>query len=211
LSQFAPSAERPLHSGLHILSVGRLVEKKGLLDLINASHILYEEGFDIKCRIVGDGPLHEELVKNIAHHVLHDRIQLLGELQQSQILDLLRGWADIFVLPCVIAKNGDRDGIPVSLAEAMAMELPVISTDIVGIRELVQPGAGILVPPHSPFALAEALKSIACLDNSAASIMGKKGREVVCSQFNLLKGTQELAGYFCQTIGKRCGTEEDMV
>ncbi len=211
LSQFAPGVERPLHSGLHILSVGRLVEKKGLLDLINAFHVLYEEGFDIECRIVGEGPLHEELEKNITHLALHDRIQLLGGLPQSQVLDLLREWADVFVLPCVIAKNGDRDGIPVSLAEAMAMELPVISTDIVGVGELVQTGTGILVPPHCPAALAEALKSIARLDNSAAIIMGRKGREVVYNQFNLLKGTQELAGYFYQTVGKNIGTDQDQV
>jgi glycosyltransferase involved in cell wall biosynthesis len=115
-------------------------------------------------------------------------------------LALLREWADVFVLPCVIAKNGDRDGIPVSLAEAMAMELPVISTDIVGIRELVQPGTGILVPPHDPEALSEALRTIATQNYSAS--MGHQGRKVIDREFNLLKGTQELAGFFMQAITK---------
>jgi len=203
VSQFTPCLERPLHARMHIFSVGRLVEKKGFLDLIDAFSILRDKGFDAECRIVGEGPLREELEKCIAQHALQDRIQLLGGQPRSQVVDLFREWADVFVLPCVIALNGDRDGIPVSLAEAMAMELPVISTDIVGIAELVQSGTGILVAPHNPAALAEALSSIALRDHPSAVKMGKKGREIVDSQFNLLKGTRELAGYFYQTVGKK--------
>jgi glycosyltransferase involved in cell wall biosynthesis len=214
VSQFIPYSDRPVHDGLHILSVGRLVEKKGHLDLVDAFYLYNEvsttkgrnEAANAECWIVGEGPLRTELEERIADHDMQDRIRLLGALPQDQVLDLLKEWADVFVLPCVIAGNGDRDGIPVSIAEAMAMELPIISTDIVGIRELVQPGTGILVPPHDPMALANALKAIATLDQSATTRMGRNGREVVDREFNLLKGTQELAGYFYQAIGKGKGS-----
>ncbi len=207
VSQFTPYSDRPIHDSLHILSVGRLVEKKGHLDLIDAFY-LYNEVSTTKraeCWIVGEGPLRTELEERIADHGLQDCIHLLGALPQDQVLNLLKEWADVFVLPCVIAGNGDRDGIPVSIAEAMAMELPIISTDIVGIRELVQPGTGILVPPHDPTALAEALHVIATQDQPATVRMGRNGREVVDREFNLLKGTQELAGYFIQAIRKGKG------
>lgn len=201
-SQFTPSGTRPTHDRLHILSVGRLVEKKGHIDLIDAACLLKEKGVAAECKIVGEGPLRAAFEARIAQRHLQDCVQLLGGRPQAQVLDLLREWADIFVLPCVIAINGDRDGIPVSLAEAMAMELPVVSTDIIGIGELVQPGTGILVAPHDPIALAEALFTLACQEKSANARMGRKGREVVNSEFDLFKGTQALAGYFHQAVGR---------
>jgi glycosyltransferase involved in cell wall biosynthesis len=207
--QFTPSAERPAHERLHILSVGRLVEKKGHIDLIDALYFLHTKGIESECQIVGDGPLHTKLREHIVHLGLQDSVHLLGGLPQAEVMKLLREWADVFVLPCVIARNGDRDGIPVSLAEAMAMELPVISTDIVGIRELVQPGTGILVPPHDPVALADALHAIAIQDRPSSTRMGRQGREIVDSEFNLLKGTQELAGLFYQIVWQGVPAEEE--
>ncbi|HSQ17942.1 MAG TPA: glycosyltransferase [Anaerolineales bacterium] len=209
--QFTPRADRPIHDVLHILSVGRLVEKKGHMDLIDAAYLLREKGVVAECKIVGEGPLQQELKERIIHHELQESVHLLGGLPQDQVLNLLRDWTDVFVLPCVIARNGDRDGIPVSLAEAMAMKLPVISTDIIGISELVQPGTGILVPAHQPSALAEALSTIAVQEKQTSARMGRKGREVVDREFNLLKGTQELAGFFCQAVGKELpnGKEKD--
>jgi colanic acid/amylovoran biosynthesis glycosyltransferase len=209
LSQFVPLTDRPNHERLQILSVGRLVEKKGHLDLIDACYLLRQQGFDIECRIVGDGPLYVELKERIANHDLLDRVHLLGGRPQGDVMHLLREWADVFVLPCVIAKNGDRDGIPVSLAEAMAMELPVISTNIVGINELVQPGTGLLVPPHDPPALAEALRTIAIQGQPGKTRMGRMGREFVDREFDLLKGTQELAGFFSLASDKDIPSGEE--
>lgn len=209
LSQFVPLTDRPIHDRLQILSVGRLVEKKGHLNLIDACYLLRQQGFDTECRIVGDGPLYVELKERIANRDLLDRVHLLGGRPQGDVMHLLREWADIFVLPCVIAKNGDRDGIPVSLAEAMAMELPVISTNIVGINELVQSGTGLLIPPHDPPALAEALRTIAIQGQPGKIRMGRMGREVVDREFDLLKGTQELAGYFYLASDKDIPSRED--
>jgi colanic acid/amylovoran biosynthesis glycosyltransferase len=211
VSQFTPFTHRPVHDHLHILSVGRLVEKKGQMDLIDACNLLQVKGIDAECWIVGEGPLHAKLKDRISYRALQEDVRLLGGLPQNQVLDLLREWADVFVLPCVIARDGDRDGIPVSLAEAMALELPVISTDIVGIRELVQPGTGILIPPHDPAALAEALSMISIQGQPAAAVLGRKGREVVEKEFNLLKGTQELAVLFYQAVGKGNVTFEEKI
>jgi colanic acid/amylovoran biosynthesis glycosyltransferase len=181
------------------------------MDLIDACYLLREKGIDADCRIVGEGPLRSELGEHITHSGLQDRVHLLGGLPLCQVLGLLREWADVFALPCVIARNGDRDGIPVSLAEAMAMELPVVTTDIVGIRELVQQGTGILVPSHDPSALAGAIVALATLDQTELAEMGRKGREVVDREFNLLEGTRELAGLFSQAVGKGNLTGEEKV
>jgi glycosyltransferase involved in cell wall biosynthesis len=211
VSKFVPTSDHPAHDCLHVLSVGRLVEKKGHLDLIEAFYELREKGLKAECRIVGDGPLFTELQERIDRRGLQDCVQLVGGLPQNQVMGLLNEWADVFVLPCVIAGNGDRDGIPVSLAEAMAMELPVISTDIVGIRELVQPGTGILVNPHDPIALAEALLRIASQGQTATASMGRKAREVVDREFNLLKGTQLLAGYFHHSVESGLAASKEKV
>jgi glycosyltransferase involved in cell wall biosynthesis len=200
LSQFSPEADRFTHDRLHILSVGRLVEKKGHLDLIKAISLLSQNGIDVECQIAGEGPLRAELEQHIAQSALQKYVHLLGGVPQATVLGLLKDWADVFVLPCVIAPNGDRDGIPVSIAEAMAMELPVISTNIVGIGELVQPGTGLLVSPQDPAGLAESLKTLANLDQASRITMGRQGRQVIDREFNLQKGTETLAAYFRQTV-----------
>jgi glycosyltransferase involved in cell wall biosynthesis len=200
LSNFSPPTYRPINTRLHILSVGRLVEKKGHIDLIEACHLLCEQGCDLECRIIGEGPLRSFLEELIVKYGLQDRIHLMGGLPQSIVKEYLGEWADLFSLPCVVAKNGDRDGMPVSLAEAMAMELPVISTDIVGIHELVQPGTGILVPPHSPENLAEAIRTISTWSQSTRIEMGRRGRAVITNGFNVADEIRKLADLFRYTV-----------
>jgi glycosyltransferase involved in cell wall biosynthesis len=193
---FIPLNPRRSQDRFHILSVGRLVEKKGFGDLITACSLLLQQGLDFECRIVGDGPLKVQLMELIIGYELQDQVFLTGGQSQSHVLQLLGSWADIFALPCVIAQDGDRDGIPVALAEAMAMELPVISTCVVGIPELVKPEAGILVPSHDPVALSKAIKQIFDKSPSARLDMGRRGRAIVVNEFNLLKGTSQLADLF---------------
>lgn len=200
MSRFTPPAGRPAREKLHILSVGRLVEKKGHRHLVRACRLLREQGLNFECRIVGNGPLKQELTGYITRHNLQDCVHLMGGQPQSKVLSLLESWADVFALPCVIATDGDRDGIPVALAEAMAMELPVVSTDVVGISELVQPGTGILVPPHDEAALADALQKIYNATPAERASMGRLGRTVVDTEFNLLTGTIQLAGLFRRSI-----------
>src|SRR5581483_2419431 len=156
LKDFQPSICRTPTEQLTILSVGRLVEKKGHRYLIEACSLLHKRGMELDCHILGEGPLGEELEELIRANDLTGCVHLDGAQPQEQVLAHLKR-ADVFVLPVVIAPNGDRDGMPVALAEAMAMQLPVISTNILGIPEMVRPSAGILVPPEDSATLAEAI------------------------------------------------------
>lgn len=196
VSRFTPPPSRPAHQRLRILSIGRLVEKKGHGDLVRACYHLQQRGLDFECRIVGRGPLKSRLADQIAQSGLQDRVQLMGGQPQTEVMRLLASWADVFALPCVIARDGDRDGIPVSLAEAMAMELPIVSTDLVGIGELVQPSAGRLVQPRDADALADALESIHAAAPAARAEMGRQGRAIVEAKFNLIEGTAQLSRLF---------------
>ena len=195
LNEFQPPATRPQNRRLAILSVGRLVEKKGHRYLINACRLLRDQGLHIDCRIVGSGPLENELRALVGAQGMVDCIQFEGSRSKVQVLRWL-AQADVFVLASVIAQDGDRDGMPVALAEAMAMQVPVISTNIVGIGELVQPGSGCLVTPKDPVALAQAIESIHRMDQAARREMGKQGRAIVESDFEVNQGLDRLAEMF---------------
>jgi len=140
-----------------ILSVARLVEKKGLADLLAAAEILRRRGRLFQVEIIGTGPLREILQAQATRLGLADRIQLPGAQAHDSVC-LAYQRASIFVLPCVVASNGDRDGIPNVLLEAMASGVPVISTSISAIPELIEPGVdGLLVAPNDAQALAGAI------------------------------------------------------
>lgn len=200
LDEFQPPASRSQHGRFVILSVGRLVEKKGHPYLVQACRLLRERGLNFECRIVGGGPLEQSLRALIAELDLQDTVLLEGAKPAKYVMELLsRG--DVFVLASIVADDGDRDGMPVALAEAMAMQVPVISTDIVGISELVQPGAGRLVPPRNPEALAEAITSVYSADPETRAVMGQRGRAIVEQEFDVRRGIDCLAELF-QDSGK---------
>ncbi len=143
-----------------VLSVGRLVPKKGYADLIAACGVLQREGIRFRCLIVGDGPLRAALQSLIEREGLAEVVKLVGPMTHGELIELY-GMAEIFALtPCIVA-NGDRDGIPNVLVEAMARGVPVVSTSVSGIPELVQNGiTGLLAPPGSPVAVADALRKL---------------------------------------------------
>lgn len=144
--------ERPM-----LYSVGRLVEKKGIGVLIDALALLKSRGRAFSCRVVGDGPLLEPLRCQVIECGLSDDIEMMGG-QPQETVKALFDEADVFVLPCVVAASGDRDGIPVVLMEAMALGVPVVSTTVSGIPELIRSGHnGLLVTPGDVDGLAQAL------------------------------------------------------
>jgi glycosyltransferase involved in cell wall biosynthesis len=156
LAHFRPrrSAKSNEESPL-ILAIGRLVPKKGFIHLIQACEILAKRGIEFRCGIVGDGPERATLRAAIASSKLEDKVILLGA--QTDVKKYLQR-ADVFVMPCVLDPSGDRDGIPTTLMEAMAMQVPVISTNISGIPELIKhEETGLLVPPTDGEALAQAI------------------------------------------------------
>lgn len=198
LAHFQPPAARSSNARLRLVSVGRLVEKKGHGYLIEACRLLHEAGLDFECYILGDGPLLAEFQRRVAEYNLAGRVHLLGGRPQTEVLSHL-SQADVFVLACVVAKDGDRDGMPVALAEAMAMELPAISTDLVGIGELLRPGAGYLVPPNDAAALAQAIQKMAAAGPAERRKMGQVGRAIVAQDFEVFAGINRLADLFQQT------------
>lgn len=143
-----------------ILSVGRLVPKKGLHDLISACQLLKARGVKFRCAIVGEGPLRGELENQIGKIGMEGTISLLGAMAHDRLVALY-GQASVFALSPQVMEDGDRDGIPNVLAEAMAAGLPVVSTCVSGIPELVEDGhTGLLVESRNPVALADAVERL---------------------------------------------------
>ena len=140
-----------------ILAVGRLDEIKGFIHLIDACCLLLERGVAFQCDIIGEGPLRATLQRRIDSSGLTAHVRLLGALSQEEVRrNLLQ--ASVFVLPSVVTARGDRDGIPVALMEAMAVGLPVVSTRVSGIPELVVDGVtGLLAEPGDSSGLANAV------------------------------------------------------
>lgn len=200
LSHFQPPLVRSKNDCFHIMSVGRLVEKKGHHYLIEACRLLRDQQVEFECDIVGDGPLRAKLEAMVAQYHLTDQVHLLGGRPQAEVLAGL-AQADLFVLACVVAQDGDRDGMPVALTEAMAMAVPVISTNIVGIGELVQPGAGYLVPPDDAPRLAGAIKLMMNMEAAERLKMGQYARTIIANEFEVIKGNQLLMHLFQQGHG----------
>jgi len=140
-----------------ILAVGRLDPIKGFDVLIEALALLARSGRSFRCRLIGDGPQRAALQAHIARHGLQAMVTLCGALPQTRVREALYA-AAVFVLPSVVCADGNRDGIPLGLMEAMAAGTPVLSTTVSGIPELIRDGEdGVLVAPRDPAALAEAL------------------------------------------------------
>lgn len=177
-----------------ILSVGRFVEKKGYRYLVEACRLLREQGRAFVCHIVGGGE-QEPIRQLIQQWQLEDFVQLHSAVTQEELQEIYSR-ATVFALACHIIDNGDRDGIPNVLAEAMAMELPVVSTDISGIPELVESGVnGLLVPEKNPAALAAAMGKL--LDDAALrERLGKAARVRVCNIFDVEVNVQPLLRLF---------------
>jgi glycosyltransferase involved in cell wall biosynthesis len=172
LSRFSRSAF-PEHKPL-ILSVGRAIEKKGFPDLIAACALL--GGRDFECMIVGGGPMEDELRNQVAQAGIGHRVQICGAASEDEIRGYLAR-AHAFVLPCVTGQDGAMDNLPTVIMEAMASGLPVISTPLAGIPEMVVDGVtGFLVPEHSPALLADKLEAVLS-DRNLAMTLGEAGFE----------------------------------
>ena len=150
----------PVDRPARIVSVGRMVPKKGLTDLVRACAILRARGVAFECVLVGGGSDELAIRTLIAKESLQSRVHLTGPLPQQQMMRVVRG-AAVFAAPSILADDGDRDGLPTALVEAMALGTPVVSTNVVGIPELVcDDDTGLLVPQRTPDRLADALQRL---------------------------------------------------
>lgn len=178
-----PKAWRVGEPARIFLSIGRFVEQKGYEDLVRAYHKLKDRGHEFTALIVGEGPLKKKIQAVAEECSLTDRIVFRDSMTQGEILELYRS-AFAFVLPCVISSNGDRDGIPNVILEAMAAGLPVVSTSVSGVPEAVQDQrTGLCVPPHHPGQLADALEFL-IRNEEFASELGRRAREYARTKFD---------------------------
>jgi len=183
----------PHPSATTVLAVGRLVPKKGFADLIAAVGLLRDRGrAPARTVIVGDGPLREDLGATIASAGLEGLVELAGARSQEEVRDLLEQ-AAVLAMPCVVAPDGDRDSMPVVVKEALAMEVPVVASDEVGLPEVVHPGWGRLHPPGDVRALAGALEELLALEPGARAAMGRAGRAFVSEHCHVDREAAKLA------------------
>jgi glycosyltransferase involved in cell wall biosynthesis len=166
-----------------VLSVGRLVEKKGHDTLIRAAAMLRDEGVAFTLRIAGDGPEWPRLQRLVHELDLAGHVTFLGPLNTVEVQSEY-GSASVFALACRQLANGDRDGLPNVLLEAMVQGLPVVGTTQAGIVEAVEHGrTGLLAPPDNPAALADALRRL-LTDPQLARRLGASAQASVCERFD---------------------------
>lgn len=193
----APFEERLPHV---ILSVSRLVEKKGLDDLIEACALLREEGVSFECRIAGEGPMAPLLRRRVAELKLENHVTFPGPITQAQVRGQLASCA-LLVAPSREAGDGNLDALPTILLEALATATPVISTTVTGIPEIVDSGEqGILVPPGRPRELAAAI-AVLLRDPEARRRMGEQGRLRARERFDRRTTAGQLAAFLRQAHG----------
>lgn len=210
LTRFQPVVTEAQNQEPLILSVGRFCEKKGFPYLLQACQILKQKGYKFRCCIVGYGPLQAEIERIIEEFQLGDTVSLAGKMTQDELVKLYRQ-ADMFVLPCLITEDGDRDGIPNVLLEAMAMNVPVISTNISGITELINHQKnGLLVPSKDPHALA---REIAELIERPQLIQQLKqaGRATILRQFSLDENIKQVKNLLLAAARKSSNNQPEKV
>lgn len=193
LSTFAPRPFRSHPSPFTILCVGRLTPVKGQHVLLAACDRLLKAGHSLRARFVGAGPEQESLAAAAAARGLDAHVEFTGTVNQDQIRAFYAA-CDIFVLPSF------AEGVPVVLMEAMAMEIPCVTTWITGIPELIRNGQdGLLVAPGDENALAEALVALMA-DPPLRQRLGRAGRRRIMERYQLQHNTARLAAIFQQRL-----------
>ncbi|MFG6474982.1 glycosyltransferase family 4 protein [Microbacterium sp. P06] len=188
----APRRLRAVSDGLRLLAVGRLVEKKGFALLIEAVRRVRERGGAVTLDIVGSGEREHELAEQIALSGHSDAIRLLGPLTQDDVAARLHD-ADVFVAPSIVAADGNADGLPTVLLEAMASGIPCISTDVTGIPEIIRPGeTGLLCRGGEVDDLVAAIETTLSPGFDAASL-ARNARALIEREFDARRQAATLA------------------
>ena len=196
-----------------LISVTRLVASKGLDDLVRACSMLRDMGREFRCDIVGDGPVYQQLQNQIRNEGLEEHVTLYGTLSSTDIVQLLaKAW--IFVLPCVRISGGQgdhpgkfvsvlEDGIPSSIVEAMAVGLPVVTTDVGSLPEIVENSVnGIVISERDSDGLSKALLQL--IDDSLLrDKLGRQARKLIVSDFDTAVCTNVLSSLMSRAINNR--------
>ena len=176
LDRFRPATLSEASGAPLILAIGRLVEKKGFADLVEACGILRDRGVSFACQIVGAGSLRDDLERRIAAKKLEPLLRLAGPVPGGELARRLPK-AAVLAVPCRVGEDGNQDGLPTVILEAMASGVPVVATRVTGIPEAVEEGrTGRLLAPGNPEALAEALEEL-LTNPGLRRTMGASGRK----------------------------------
>lgn len=194
---FVPQPHAP-GDAVRLLFVGRLVAKKGLADLLEAVSLLVRRQVDVELDVVGDGPLRRESERLAGRYGISGRVHFLGWRSRAETARLYRS-AAILVQPSVVAADGDRDGIPNVLLEAMASGLPVVSTPVSGIPEVLNDRNSELVAPGDPGAIAAAIGRLAADEIRRMEVI-RNARETVL-QFDMDEHIRFLLSLFSRYLG----------
>lgn len=189
----SPRERQPL-----VVAVGRLVEKKGFSDLVDACAILARRGRPLRCIIVGEGELENDLRQRIVSAGAEGIVELVGPRPQAEVIGIVQE-AAAFAAPCIVGNDGNRDGLPTVLLEAMALGTPCISTDVTGIPELVQDGeTGLLTPQHDPVVLAGAIERL--LDSPGLRTeLAQRARKRIQADFDIHRNTAQMRRLFASS------------
>ncbi|MBI5055605.1 MAG: glycosyltransferase family 4 protein [Nitrospirae bacterium] len=185
-----------------IITAGRLTDEKGIIYLIEACHILNKRKISYECTVIGEGP-EKDKYKKLVDELKIPGIKFIDFLPAGEIKEHLNR-STVFVLPCIIAPDGKRDILANVLKEAMAMRLPVITSNICGIEELVDDGInGILVPPQDPEAIADAIEKV-LKHPELGRAMGAEGRKTIEEKFNIKIEALKLENNFSNAVNHTC-------
>jgi colanic acid/amylovoran biosynthesis glycosyltransferase len=191
LSAFTPRPAREPHEPFTVSCIAGLREKKGQLHLVEAVGMLRAEGRPVRCLLVGDGEMRGAIEARVAELGLGDDVVLMGHRSRDEVSATLRD-SDAMVLPSVTTGDGDMEGIPVALMEALASEVPVVASSLSGIPELVRDGeTGLLVAEGDAAGIAAAIRRLRD-DPEGAARMAAAGRERVLDAYELARNTGEL-------------------
>ena len=197
-SRFTPSIQTVSPKGddatLRVLAVGRLVAKKGYPTLLGAIKIMSDTGRPVRCTIVGSGTDRERLATMVADLGITTSVEFVGSQTHQEVAERYHH-ADVFVQASVVLANGDRDGIPNSLLEAMASGLAVVASDVAGIPEIVTPANGLIVASGDSTALAAALERLAN-DPALRAQLGARARDLVVEKFDRTSCALRIAPLF---------------
>lgn len=189
--------QSPTHRPPQIVSVGRLVEKKGLCHLIDACAFLAERGCAFHCKIIGTGPLERDLRSQIQERGLQERVEIVGPRPQNEVFQQVQQ-AAVFAAPYVVGRDGNRDGLPTVLLEAMALGTPCVATDVTGIPEVIrEEETGLLVPQQNPAALATALERL-LTQPVLREQLAQSARRLIEAEFDIHQNTASLRTLFHQ-------------
>jgi colanic acid/amylovoran biosynthesis glycosyltransferase len=185
-----------------IVAVGRLVEKKGFDDLVRAAAMLKRHEVDFSCKIVGQGEQEAALAALIDELGVGEQVKLVGPLPQCEVTELIRS-AAVFAAPCVVGADGNRDGLPTVLLEAMALGTPCVSTDVTGVPEVVHHGrTGLIVGQRDPEGLAAAMLRLMDEPRLAAEL-SRNARALIEAQFDARRTSAQLREVFASAAAGR--------